>query len=488
MKNVVLLIVLLHLFFSSCSKSYIDLAPISNMNGTSFFKTEADIKIAVNGAYNMLQLSGLYGNKLPVVIEARSGNTTNSEMRGEPNQEDIILYVETTDNSNVKQIWTDSYKAIMTYNTVLGRIDPLNNIETTKKNIYIGQLKFLRALAYFNLVRLFGDVPLVLKEITAPEESFTYKRESVSDVYKQIIKDLGDAEQLPISYSSADVGRATSGAAKTLLAQVYLTQKDFSSAKNKLKEVIDLGIYGLLTNYGYLWDLKHENSNESIFEVQFKKGGTGTGSAFANLAAPTFSSPYTVSVGRASGNICPTQDMENEYETGDLRKNLSMVPGYFGKGGIWVEAKWCIKYKDVPFVASDCDNNWPLMRYADALLMYAEVLNELGYVPDGEAFTYLNTIRSRAGLQPKTSSNADIKLRVQNQDEFRNAVYHERRTELAFEGHQYYDLIRTGRLLETMRKFYFGSSVQDHQILFAIPQVEIDKNPDMIWQNPGYPQ
>jgi len=482
-KTYIIIIGLACLLFLSCSEDFLDLAPISSTNVKDFYKTGEDIEIAVNGAYAALQLSGSYGNDLAAIPEMRSDNATISWIIGGGGTEDIIEFRIKTTNSTINNIWQHAYEGILRCNVVLDRIGPIE-LEQTLKNRYMAEVKFLRALTYFNLVRLYGDVPLILKEVKSVEEGYEYGREPVASVYEQIILDLIDAEQyLPLSYSTEDVGRATKGAAKTLLGKVYLTQKNFTAAKDKLKEVIDLGIYELLPDYADLWNLSNENSIESIFEVQFKKGGYGVGSAYANNFPPKFSAPYTVSVGSAAGLNCPTQDMEDAYETNDLRKDISMASGYINGAGEFVPDKWVLKFMDEPFEHGDSDNNWPVTRYADVLLMYAEVLNEIGYVADGEAFDLLNQIRNRAGLEPKTSNNANPDLRITNQEEFRQAMEHERRVELAFENHRLYDLVRTGRFVEVMSKFY---NVQEYQTLFPIPQRQIDINPKKIFQNPGY--
>lgn len=478
-------IIFISLFFNSCSQDFLERAPISQTNVLDFYKSEQDISLAVTAAYASLHLGGAYGSHLAVIPEMRSDNTQLSWMNGDPTRETIIRFELQTNNSAIESIWTSNYMVILRCNVVLDRIVPIE-MDLTLKNRYIGEVKFIRALTYFNLVRLFGDIPLVLKEVRSVEEGYEHGRVSEDAVYEQIILDLIQAaEFLPIEYSGKDIGRVTRGAAKSLLGKVYLTIKEYNSARDVLFEVIDLGIYDLLPDYADLWDPKNKNNEESIFDIQYKKGGMGTGSSYANATAPKFSAPYTVSVGTAHGFMCPTQDMEDAYEEGDLRKDISMASGWIDGDGNFVPDKWTLKYRDEPFLPNDADNNWPVLRYADVLLMYAEVLNELGYEAEGMAFNFLNQVRSRAGLAPKTSNNADPNLRVSNQDEFRRTIELERRVELAFEGHRLFDLIRTDRFVEVMSQFY---DVQEHQKLFPIPQSQIDINPDLIYQNPGYVQ
>lgn len=473
----------LALFLLACSDDFLELAPVSQTNVADFYKTAEDMSLAVNAAYSGLHLTGSYGYHMATIPELRSDNTQLSWMQGDPNRETIIEFQIQTNNSLIEEMWEDSYHGILRCNVVLDRIGSIE-MEQSLKDRYIGEVKFLRALTYFNLVRLFGEVPLILKEVKSVEEGYEYGRTPLADVYAQIIKDLKEAaESLPLSYPEADIGRATSGAAKALLGKVYLTQKDYTAAAIMLQEVIDLNLYGLLPDYSDLWNLSNENSMESIFEVQFKKGGFGTGSAYANGAPPKFSAPYTVAVGTARGHMSPTEGMEAAYEEGDKRKDISMASGWMDGDGNFVPDKWVLKYMDVPFVDGDAENNWPVLRFADVLLMYAEALNEVGYEPNGIAFDLLNQVRNRAGLASKTSDNSDPELRIANQEEFRLALEQERRVEFAFEGHRLFDLVRTGRFVEVMSEFY---PVQEHQKLFPVPQSQIDINPDKIKQNPGY--
>ena len=476
-------------FIISCTD--INLAPHSQINEENFYKTSDDIESAIHGAYASLRSSGQYSSGLIRTGEQRSDNTATTWTGGAGFEIDSF-YTFTMNSQNVfiNTVWEDHYTGILRCNVVLDRIDSIN-MESSLKEQFKGEMRFLRALKYFNLVRIFGDIPLVITQISAIEAN-EMGRTPVGQVYEQIVEDLEYAsEVLPISYSGSDIGRATSGAATGLLAKVHLTLHDFQNAKEKLEEVINSGVYDLLPDYGSLWDLSSPNSEESLFEVQYKKGGTGTGSNFATQFAPRFSTPYVVQIGEGTGFNSPTGDMEAAYEENDLRKDLSMQPGYTDGNGEFVPVRYVIKYHDIPTGSGGSDDNWPVLRYADILLMYAEVLNELGYVPDGTAFNYLNMIRNRAGLPDKTSSNVDPNLRISNQEEFRLAIEQERRVELAFENHRWFDLVRTGRALEVMNSKRndferpIPSEIQPHQLLFPIPQRVLDASPN-IEQNPGY--
>ncbi len=468
---------------AGCSEDFIDLAPPSDLNANDFYNSAADFELAVNATYENLRSGGMYGG-LYLPCEMRSDNTFATWVSGSSfDLTSIYEFQVNSANTNIHTWWNDMYEGVLRCNIVLDRIGDVDMDETTKKQ-YVGEVSFIRALTYFHLVRLYGDVPLVTNVITVPE-SYEFGRTSVTEVYASIISDLQVAESnLPASYSGSDIGRATKGAAQGLLGKVYLTRKDFPNAKSYLEKVIDSDNYHLLPNYSFLWDLQHENNLESLFEVQYKKGGTDTGSPFANRFAPRFSGAIVVQVGGTGSTNAPTDDMAAAYEAGDLRKDLSMVWGFIDENNDSIKWKWINKYWDVPFVSNDSDNNWPVLRYADILLMYAEALNEIGYSASGDAFDYLNLIRLRAGLPSITSDNIDPAYRAADQQAFRLAIEQERRVELAFENHRWYDLLRTGRALEVMSSK--GYTVSDKDLLFPIPLEVIESNPEMIKQNPGY--
>jgi len=392
------------------------------------------------------------------------------------------FYLRTT-NPFLSQRWNDAYRGISRCNAILDRIGGVEMNETLRKR-YVGEVKFLRALIYFNLVRFFGDVPLVTQEITNPQDGYTFSRTSVAEVYTQIERDLTEAEaSLPLKYSGADIGRATSGAAKSLLAKVLMTQRKFPQAAAKLKEVVDSGEYGLLDNYAAIFSPTNKNHRESVFDVQYRSGGLNEGNPIPSSFAPENSGNAVIAFG-GDGNNQPTIDLENAYEPNDLRKTASLATSYTNAQGNVIQARFSKKFMDTPPAKYDNNNNFPVIRYADVLLMYAEMLNEQGYVADGEAFKLLNQVRKRAGLPEKTSAD------VPDQAAYRLVIEQERRVELAFEGHRWFDLVRTGRAITVMnaKKTDLGLRIEltVNNLVFPIPQSQIDINPSKITQNTGY--
>lgn len=463
--------------FSSCKDSFLNLAPISSANTATFYKTSSDMLNALNAAYGSLQSAGQYGNYY-VVSEIPSDDTTPVLSGSVTDQDEFDKFYLRTTNPFLLARWSDGYRGIYRTNAIVDRIGTVTMDETLKKRI-VGETKFLRALMYFNLVRVFGDVPLVLKETTDPAEGYEYTRSPVADVYAQIVKDLADAESaLPDKYTGADIGRATKGAAKSLLGKVYLTRKQYAEAAAKLKEVIDGGVYDLLPNYADVFKAANKNHKESIFDIQYKKGSIGEGNGLPNAYAPENSGNSVVQFG-GGGNNRPTPDFVNAYEKGDLRMAVSMATGYTNAQGVRVEYNHVRKYSDTPTVNGDSEDNFPVLRYADVLLMYAEALNETAKT--AEALPLLNRIRKRAGLADKgTLTQAEMRL----------ALEQERRMELAFEGHRWFDLVRTGRAIPVLtakaQAIGIKANLTENNLIFAIPQSQIDINPSKIKQNTGY--
>lgn len=474
-------IALLGFSFSSCS-DFLEQNPQTDLSENDFYKTADDILSAVNGAYSSLQEGDIYGNWY-VFGEIPSDNTRNQLSGSVTTQNEFDQFYIDTQNSMIANFWKAAYKVINRTNTILGRIDGIE-INTELANRYKLECKFIRALMYFNLVRVYGDVPLVLKEISI-SESYDILREPKENVYNQIIADLKEAQDLPVSYSTAEDGRATQGAAKALLANVYMTLHKYAEAETILAEIINSGQYSLLENtpgslnidgYKNVFSPVNHNSKEGIFEIQFLKGGYGEGSNYANNFAPENSGTNVVAVGGTDGNNIPEMDIYNAYEEGDLRRDFSMSLGYYDnrKNNEWVESRYVCKFMDVPYQNNDASNNYPVIRYADVILMYAEALNQNGKT--AEACKYLNMTRRR-GFGYQTTETSPVDLQTTDKAQFALMVEQERRVELAFENHRWFDLIRTGRAVEVMRSK--GFSLNETNLICPIPQKQIDVNPKL---------
>ena len=451
----------------SCNDDFTNLAPISQRNVENFYKTESDIEVAVNAIYSVLQRDGCYNDSYWVMQEMRSDNTDNVGESGLAVVRFAIdQFEEFPSNEVVLNAYTDSYLGVSRANIVLDRIEGVE-MDQALKNQFIGEALFLRSLFYYHLAISFGNIPLVLTETKSVDEGSGHTQVPASAVYNQITIDLVDAEsRLPSSYSGADVGRATSGAAVALLGKVLLTLGDNAGAEDALRRVVNSGNYVLLEDYVDLWGVENEYNGESIFEVGFV-GGTGTeGNKFTN----DFSAPLPTSVSGYRNR--PEPGMLDAYESGDLRFAASIDTFYTDNAGMdhsntLDESRWTIKYgTENPFPEGDAPNNWIVLRYADVLLMLAEALGE-----SSEAYDLINQVRARAGL-----GNID----ASTPGSFEEKLLQERRVELAFENHRWADLLRFGVAQQVMT-----ADGKDPNLLFPIPQREIDLNPGFT-QNPGY--
>jgi tetratricopeptide (TPR) repeat protein len=477
MKKIIVVIIIGLTVIASCKKSFLDEADPAKISPLSYYKTAADMQAAVNASYAGLQ--AVYYNWF-IYGDVASDNAYTSGAASSSLQGEFDLPPVSTTNFNLSNTWNESYRSISRANIVLNKIEGAS-LDANMKKAFTGQAKFIRALNYFNLVRMFGAVPLVLTEIPSSEEAFAYARETVPNIYTQIIKDLKEAEQeLPVSFPAAESGKATSGAAKVILGKVYLTQKKYTEAAAKLKEVIDAGTYALLPVYDDVFKPSNGQNKEVVFAVNYKKGGIGEGSPWANVFVPNQSGNAITPVGVAGGYAQVTEDFDQAFEANDLRKSISV-------GVYQTVFKYTRKYLDVPTANVDSDNDWIVTRYADVLLMYAEALNESGNVT--LAIDYLNMIRKRANLIERTIVD------IPDQAAFRLAVEKERRVELGFEGHRWFDLLRTERAQTVMNAYFIKENVkrngtfvvlQNYMLVFPIPTAQVNINPEKIPQNTGY--
>lgn len=452
MKRNILYILFATLTLSSCGDSFLELPSKTQLSTATFFKSENDFKQGVNAAYAPLRTlyngAGLNGSGAFYMGEMRSDNTTymyNPGFRATQNQEAMADFTNDAANTISTLQYVTDYQIIARANQVLAPIDAVTFAEDSKNNIK-GQALFLRALAYFDLVQYFGKVPLHLTPVI-DREGAALPLSEVDAIYTQIIKDATEAGKLLPVKSLQEAGRATSGAAKTLLANVYVVQKKWSQAETLLKEVIDSGEYALLGDYASIYATTNKNNKESVFEVQFREGTEGFASSFIYQFLPQPISAVQVLgiMGAANpqaingqGYNIPTPDLINAYEVGDKRKVASIANIEIG-GKSYPYIK---KYMQPHAQNGITGINWPVYRYAEVILLYAEVLNEGGKTVDAAKF--LNQVRTRAGLAATTASS---------QTELRTAIIAERRIELAFESKRWLDLVRTGTAQSVMSAY-----------------------------------
>jgi len=496
--------VLALLVFSGC-EDFLEKQPLNQVSAETFYKTEKDAVAALTSAYDPLQWPNVYGLRI-WMLEIAAGNSIVGAGGGTDGFETVQWsnFNTTTDNPGVSDLWNGHYAGVLRANVVIEKVPGIADLTDKRKAEIVGQAQFLRALYYFNLVRLFGKVPLITKPQVSGDD-LRVSRAEVAAVYGQIIGDLTDAEAgLPVSWSGEDLGRATQGSAKALLAKVYLTQENWSLAAAKAEEVIDLGVYTLHPDYADNFNPGTENGAESIFEVQYQSGSNGWMQSSEGNVRSEFMAPRQsgITPWGGFGWNQPTEEFVSQYEPGDKRKAVTVFsdgdtyePGGTYKnpddGSRVYRYKKSISYTGhnvrkyltglVNSFGTDSPMNTPVLRYADVLLMHAEALNELGQTSLAESS--LNQVRERAGLPPVSGLDKDA---------FREKVLHERRMELAFEGEWWFDLVRTGRAIPFLRSLGnpdpYGvarGNIQPKHLLFPIPQGERDINPSLS-QNDGY--
>lgn len=420
----------------SCSKDFLNKTDPTRIGTELFFKDQVQVDQAVNGVY--AQLQGIT-NSAYIFKEMTSDNTTFDlnplDRGGAAGWEAFEFSTVNSGNGEISNLWNQYYRVMYNVNNTLGRL-PASSITDASKKQVDGELKFLRALLYFDMVQYWGDVVLVTKTLETPDEAFNQLRVPQAQVYTQIETDLKDAvASLPVKQPSSYVGRATKGAAISLLGSVYLTEKKYAEAVATLNGMLPLG-YALLPSYKDVFDPTKKNSVESVFEIQYQGGNDlGEQSNFMYIFAPRLSGAAITGYANVNplGRNIPTNDIIAAYEPGDLRKDVSLKTGYTATNGTYVPIPFVNKFNHVHTIAGRTDDNWPVMRYADVLLMLAESINE-ATGPTPEALGYLNQVRTRAGLAP---------LSGLDKAGFRTRVLQERRVELAFENKRWFDLKRT---------------------------------------------
>lgn len=484
--KIYLLFIAFSLFAVSCK---LDLTPPSEISEEAFYKTSDEINEAIIGVYNGLQAPVIYEWAL---TELRSDNTQMNKENSisvYTEYRELDAYTVTSQNSLIDAYWEATYHDINLANQVLEQTSVVG--DSTLKLQYEGECHFIRAHHYFNLVRLFGPVPLVTNSISGEEAKAIFRTEK-NKIYSFIENELSLAVAgLPDNYDESELGRVTSWAAMTLLAKVYLTEQKYSEASVLLEKIINDSPYSLLDNYEDVFNVTNEMNNEIIFAVRFMSGSVGLGNPFANTFAPRTSGDNVVQ-GDGDGLNYPTDDIISAFTSIDARKDVCLQEGYYDEDkGIYIEYPYINKFMDNVVEIDDAENDWPVLRYADVLLMYAEALNEVSGA--SIALPYLNDVRERAKLAGYTSTE------ISNKYDMRIALGEERRLEFAFENHRYFDLLRTNSAVSVINEHfqteayyndpshpeYYVSTVQEWQTLLPIPQREIDINPDLT-QNIGY--
>jgi len=486
-KIIILLITIIAISSLSSCKKFLDLKPVTqgiyidNSSGDSaVYKSANEVEAALGGVY-----AGFRNEYFELDYFVNGDAQSDDAYAGADNPANFQIddYNIDATNTNVSRDWAYLYSIIGQANPVINNVDLVTDpaLTSARKAEIKGEAKFIRAYMYFYLVQQWGDVPLQLIEVTtisAETLPIVYpilfpSRSPMADVYAQIIRDLEDA--LPaVPVATVNKNFVTKGAVNALLAKVYATQEPHDWAKvQQYCDAVISGGYSLLPEYDQLWDNAHENSSEAIFEINYE----GTSSS-GNWGAGMFMGKDWKKFNIPSNDLVAAFDRENDL----IRKNSSIL--FDDVTGSWSDNNWpqdhypfAYKYRNY---TSPSPQNYIFLRLADIILLKAEALNEQGDIAG--AATLINQIRTRVTLPNTTAANqADMRL----------AIEKERRLELAFEGHRWFDLKRTGRSIAVMASTTgpdgspIGYTLDQNKLLWPIPQAELDKNSKLI-QNPGY--
>lgn len=483
-------VVLLSSAIIACTDDFVDVEAFDETT-ESFFNTEEEYQQAVIAAYDLLQAS--YLNVMLGEIASDNTLAGGESATDTPGIQEVDDMRHTPVNEQLRSIWGWMFSGVNRANYVLEFKD---KIDFPNKNELLAEATFLRAYYYFELVKWFGDVPLAVDRRLLFGDQDIVDRTPRAEVYAQIEQDLiFAAANLPVAAS--ETGRATWGAAQALLGKAYLYQDKFDDAANVLEELIASGSYDLLTDYAIMFENDNENNIESVFEVQYtdiegagfdclqcSEGNVAVGfNGIRNYSGPLFESGFSFNV--------PTQETYDAFEAGDVRRDIAIlnIEAFAeqnadfnnGAGVSYVEGFEHTGFYNRKYISRQGDlntgdanltnpNNYRSIRFADVLLMASEALNR-GGISDDRAQTYLNRVRTRAGLEDVTNIGTELT----------EAIYQERRVELVGEGHRFFDLVRTGRAATEIDGFQTGK----HE-LFPIPTIEIELAGNRWSQNPGY--
>ncbi|HEY4061940.1 MAG TPA: RagB/SusD family nutrient uptake outer membrane protein [Puia sp.] len=525
MKNRLIILFCFSLAITGCSKKFLNVPIQGQGTPTSDPQVALD---EVTGAYNALITPDptksefgaydIHGISFITVTNIMSDDADKGSFPGDqPAAQDIDNFTLTSDNTFVEALWKGYYAGVSRTNQAIIGLSQAA-LSPSVITARTAEMRFLRGYLYFNLVRMFGGVPLVLTPPTGPQnqDSSFSRRTTAADVYnKAILPDLQYAvANLPLK-SATDVGRATKGAAETLLAKVDIYLKNWKQADSLAQDVINSGQYQLMPNYSILWRQAGDNSPESIFEVetgiygnadygipgyveyQGPRQDNGMGTPFTPWNNPGFNQPAGDD---GYGFDAPSASLIAAYEPGDVRKASTVInlpantppdtlfDGFTIPSMVGTSATYNYKAyhsKILPGTAKPqiesfvgnrglCQKNLHILRYAELLLIKAEATNELGN--SGDAITNLNLVRSRAHLGGTSASG---------QAGLRTAIWNERRVELAMEHDRFWDLVRQGRAAQVMSAAGKSFAAGKNELL-PIPSAEIAISGGALTQNPGY--
>ncbi|MEP6614257.1 MAG: RagB/SusD family nutrient uptake outer membrane protein [Mucilaginibacter sp.] len=471
--------------FQGCKKTFLDVNPAGNVAATQFWKTPADATSAVSAMYaNLHEWTNIAFASIAVESMGSDDVNKGSTAADAAFMNDFHNFTANSGEGQIADFWGGEYKTINFANQVLDNV-PGITMDATLKARYLAEAKFVRAWAYFRLVRAFGDVPLRLHVPKAASE-YNIPRTPKAQVWAAIETDLTDAAAvLPQSYGAADVGRITKGAALALHAKAAMYQKKWNDVLTYTTTVMGLG-YTLFPNYEQLFRTTNKNNSESIFEIQcalIPNNPDASNSQYSQVQG------VDGSTGGGWGFNVPSASLVASYEAGDPRKDATIIfrgettpegdviPGS-GNSTMYNQKSYVPFSLYVSGFNEGAQQNKIAIRYADVLLMNAEANNELGN--SAAALAPLEAVRARA----RAGNNAILpKVTTTDQAALRTAIYNERHIELAMEFDRYFDVIRQGRGVEVFGARGFKANKNE---VWPLPQNEIDLSAGTLVQNPNY--
>ncbi len=475
-------------------EEYLSIVPESELTLDGSFKNDNDFEMAIAGAY--ARLKGIHQSAI-MTSSLRSDDVMMMPDVTHAQYQNLSRFRETDTNPALLSLWLGYWRIINQCNVILDRIQVVEFRNPEMKDYIKGEAYIIRAFSYWTLIYQFGGVPLINK-VTSVEEILKIPRSTMEESLSFAAADYENAiALLPDEWPSKYTGRATKYSAEGMLARLYMFQSKFTLAKPLLNNVISSARYSMESEYVDCFIDSKDNGQERVWEAQFIGGQQGQGQSFSSSwYGEAFTDRNIVPVPGSNPYPVVTDNLYNSYETGDKRRDLSILVGWGETPGREDDTitMFCIKYIHhdyTPVVNSDWANNLPILRYTDVKLMLAEALNEEAYAANGEAFDIINEVRIRAGLPIVTDED------LPDKESFRQAIIKERRVEFAFEGLRWGDLLRWGIAREVMNNFFATTSyeggairytMQDHQTLFPISFTEIYNynNENIMWQNPGY--
>lgn len=465
----------------------------------TFYKTEQDARLAINGIYGHLgattffesgiNTKGIYFANYWTVNALLSDEGETTFNRGDGYNQ-LSAMVQTPENSVVLDVWANLYLGINAANMAIKNIPNIDMNEDLKDSL-LGEAHFLRGLLYFELVRFFGEVPIQIE----PQSVFTSDsylgRSSVNEVYGQIFSDLGIAEtSLPAIQTGVDNGRPTSWSAKAYIAKAALQQgENMALVKTKLEDIIDNGPFELWNDYADVFKIANNNGKEDIFGISFLEG-TDLFTTLWEGGHLVFRTLPSVYGGKPNGGglEVPTLNLYDSFDDMDRRKEVTFMTEDIVKGELVVfDRPYMVKYwdREAEPLVNNTANDLQLIRYSDILLMYAEVLNEINNGSTPDALDAINQVRKRARFADGEERNVLPDLTAMGYDAFKEAILDERRKEFAWEGQRWFDLVRFNKLEEKVKMAKPDVPVSIKDNLLPIPQRERDIN-QKLTQNPGY--